>query len=341
MSENRYVRTLCALGAGAFLVSGTLLLLQWTTTGESPPVSTEEPAASEYSSGQSHSHAPVELTAPLSPARESAPPSEPTFPSSPTAEPVYTASTAGKAESASGTSAPLLHPEKETRPSHRDTFSAGVADDRTGAAEPREVPPAQKPYGEVSTQSPGAVAGAAAEVGVSEPAQPTADNAQGDLDQGPAGTEKARSDGSSASSSQAPAAAPLATKEKPARKRVAQAEKQETAVPSSDKPHWKPMTLAPNEKLTQRLSAAKQSVKSYNSRIWAALARHKPRDGRRGSASVTFGIAANGQLRFVRVSGSSGDSRLDKLAIATVRKAAPFPPPPAGSPSYTIRIYVR
>jgi protein TonB len=80
---------------------------------------------------------------------------------------------------------------------------------------------------------------------------------------------------------------------------------------------------------------------SYNSKVWSALARHKPRAGRHGSTSVTFGIGAKGELRFVRVSGSSGNRKIDQLALATVRNAAPFPSPPNGAQSYTIRIRFR
>ena len=105
---------------------------------------------------------------------------------------------------------------------------------------------------------------------------------------------------------------------------------------------WKPMALAPADKpsasLTQgqpkRLAGA-----SYNAKIWSALARHKPNAGERGSTTVTFAIGSSGALRFVRVSQSSGNSRLDQLALATVRGAAPFPPPPAvNDAAYTIRI---
>jgi protein TonB len=43
---------------------------------------------------------------------------------------------------------------------------------------------------------------------------------------------------------------------------------------------------------------------------------------------VTFAVGPAGALRFVRVSQSSGNAWLDQLALATVRNAAPFPPPP-------------
>lgn len=50
----------------------------------------------------------------------------------------------------------------------------------------------------------------------------------------------------------------------------------------------------------------------------------------RGAARVTFRIADNGTLSEVYISRSSGSNRLDKVALAQVRAAAPFPKPPAG-----------
>jgi protein TonB len=131
-------------------------------------------------------------------------------------------------------------------------------------------------------------------------------------------------------------------------------QRQHTSPPS--KPRWKAMTLAPNELAAKPPQQAKRpnelaakpprqakrpNTASYNSKVWSALARHKPRTGRRGSTSVTFGIGAKGELRFVRVSGSSGNPKIDQLALATVRNAAPFPSPPKGTQSYTIRIHFR
>jgi protein TonB len=104
-----------------------------------------------------------------------------------------------------------------------------------------------------------------------------------------------------------------------------------------DRPsHSKPMALAP--------SNTPSSGTTYDARVWASLARHKPRVGQSGSTMVSFVVGANGGLRSLRVSGSSGNPRLDQLALATVRNAAPFPPIPqnrAGVRSYTIRIYFR
>jgi len=73
-------------------------------------------------------------------------------------------------------------------------------------------------------------------------------------------------------------------------------------------------------------------------------AEEKPSAGQPGSTTVTFTIGAAGALSFVRVSQSSGNAGLDQLALATVRNAAPFPPPPVlkdGIGAYTIRIDLR
>ncbi|HYJ57898.1 MAG TPA: TonB family protein [Methyloceanibacter sp.] len=104
---------------------------------------------------------------------------------------------------------------------------------------------------------------------------------------------------------------------------------------------WKPMALAPADEPSVSLSkpaTARPSGKAYASQVWAKLARHKPRAGQRGGASVSFAIGANGTLGAVRIARSSGNARIDQLALQTVRSAAPFPRPPAGSASYTIRI---
>ncbi|SLN46357.1 Gram-negative bacterial tonB protein [Falsiruegeria litorea R37] len=51
----------------------------------------------------------------------------------------------------------------------------------------------------------------------------------------------------------------------------------------------------------------------------------------RGSARVSFRISDSGALAGVSISRSSGSNRLDQVALAQVRAAAPFPKPPAGA----------
>jgi TonB family protein len=89
------------------------------------------------------------------------------------------------------------------------------------------------------------------------------------------------------------------------------------------------MGLAPADKPSISLTQGqpkKPDAGHYGSKIWSALARKKPNAGQRGSTTLTFAIGPGGALRFVRVSQSSGNARLDELALATVRNAAPFLP---------------
>lgn len=134
------------------------------------------------------------------------------------------------------------------------------------------------------------------------------------------------------------AAISVPPREKPA---AQEAPKQQTAQTGGGLGIWKPMALAPADKPSIALSkapTARPSSGAYASKVWAALARHKPRAGQRGSTTVVFSIGENGGLRGVRVGRSSGNTRIDQLALATVRNAAPYPPPPSGVASYTIRI---
>jgi protein TonB len=98
------------------------------------------------------------------------------------------------------------------------------------------------------------------------------------------------------------------------------------------------MALAPADKPAPAQAAPRLGGAAYSSKIWAALARHKPRAGQKGSATVVFIIGAGGGLNGLRVGQSSGNARIDQLALATVRGAAPFPPPPSGPASFSIRI---
>ena len=117
---------------------------------------------------------------------------------------------------------------------------------------------------------------------------------------------------------------------------------QATGQPYSSGPGaWLPMALAPADKPIAKEPAARLSGAAYSSKVWAALARNKPRAGQNGSATVVFSIGAGGALSGVRIGKSSGNAKIDQLALATVRGAAPFPPPPSGPASFSIRIDFR
>ena len=134
----------------------------------------------------------------------------------------------------------------------------------------------------------------------------------------------------------APAKQELAKQESPAAKQ--DTSPQATEQPRGGSGPWQAMALAPADKPVLKVPTARPNNAAYGSQVWAALARHKPRAGVRGSATVVFSIGENGGLRGVQVGRSSGNARIDQLALQTVRSAAPYPPPPAGVATYTIRI---
>ena len=123
-------------------------------------------------------------------------------------------------------------------------------------------------------------------------------------------------------------------KQAEARPAVAPAEPAQTGAGFA---RWLPMALAPADKPVakepQRLTGP-----AYSSKVWSALARHKPRAGQSGSATVVFSIGMGGALNNVSIGKSSGNARIDQLALATVRGAAPFPSPPSAPASFSIRI---
>jgi periplasmic protein TonB len=66
--------------------------------------------------------------------------------------------------------------------------------------------------------------------------------------------------------------------------------------------------------------------------------RHRPKVSERGSTTVSFAIDGGGALGHVRIDQSSGNKGLDQKAVQMVHDAAPFPPPPKSTSSYSIRI---
>ncbi len=73
-------------------------------------------------------------------------------------------------------------------------------------------------------------------------------------------------------------------------------------------------------------------LRRYAQLIWARIAAHKPRGMKLpGTATVVFALAEDGGLISAEVIESDGDPALNRAALATVRAATPFPPPPAGA----------
>ncbi|WP_436641867.1 TonB family protein [Microbaculum sp. FT89] len=99
----------------------------------------------------------------------------------------------------------------------------------------------------------------------------------------------------------------------------------------------------------QQSDGGRQLVSSYAGRVASHLQRHKryPKEAaaRRlsGTATITFTIAANGQVRAARLSRSSGTSAFDREVVAMVDRAAPFPPIPQalGRSTMTFTVPIR
>lgn len=82
-------------------------------------------------------------------------------------------------------------------------------------------------------------------------------------------------------------------------------------------------------------AASRAAVSNYPGKVQSKLRRalRYPAAARgvSGEVRVQFSIAANGGASGIRVVRSSGNAVLDKAAIATVKRAAPFPAIPPGS----------
>ena len=126
--------------------------------------------------------------------------------------------------------------------------------------------------------------------------------------------------------------------------------REETAASEShDKPSWKAMALASNEKQPSpsllKATTPGENVVTYGAKVRAFLARQPRAVGPPGTATVTFAISANGTLLYARIEHSSDSAALDEMALATVQNAAPFPPPPKTlndeALSYSIQIGFR
>jgi len=82
------------------------------------------------------------------------------------------------------------------------------------------------------------------------------------------------------------------------------------------------------------------ATSNYPGVVMRHLARvQRPRATSRGAAMVRFSIGTGGRLASVGLARSSGSSRLDRAALTVVRRAAPFPDPPAGAQrSFSVKI---
>jgi periplasmic protein TonB len=140
---------------------------------------------------------------------------------------------------------------------------------------------------------------------------------------------------------EAPPPAPKPDVVLPAPKPVAQPprEKPKHAKPSSPvttapqrAPNLAALSAAPNQ---GQISASANAMPSWKGQIVAAIERSKrypsEAEARReqGTPSVSFSIDRQGKLLSSRLASASGTAALDDEALATIKRAQPFPPAPA------------
>jgi protein TonB len=102
-------------------------------------------------------------------------------------------------------------------------------------------------------------------------------------------------------------------------------------------------TQQKQEQASHALEARRKQLSSlYQRDIFMALIRHRvdPRSGRAGRVVVLAVIASSGELVALNVTESSGSDILDRAALATFNKSAPFPaiPRELGSDPIMLRV---
>ena len=105
----------------------------------------------------------------------------------------------------------------------------------------------------------------------------------------------------------------------------------------------RPIVPAMSPKPEMPAVASTSLLDAYRQQLWAIIAAHRPPGVHLdGEVGIRFMLDPDGALRSAAVARSSGDPMMDRLALGTVRRAAPFPkPPPDGSGSLTVEIRFR
>lgn len=117
-------------------------------------------------------------------------------------------------------------------------------------------------------------------------------------------------------------------------------EKPEESEQQENSPTSAPTTSAPKPLNVQRAKtnaapssgvSSSVSVATWRGRVMAHLNRRKRHPGgrARGTSSIAFVIDRSGRVLSARLIRSSGNSTLDRAAVALARRASPLPAPPA------------
>lgn len=86
-----------------------------------------------------------------------------------------------------------------------------------------------------------------------------------------------------------------------------------------------------NANTTQTSSASNADISNYRGQVRQRINRaNRLSNSARGTVRIRLVIGSNGRLQGTSVVSSSGNTRFDRLALQTVRRAGPFPRPPGG-----------
>lgn len=81
---------------------------------------------------------------------------------------------------------------------------------------------------------------------------------------------------------------------------------------------------------TEAPSAPASLVRAYAQRLWQHIVAHRPAGLHlEGTSLILIRLDRQGAVRAIRLKQSSGAPLLDTLALRSVKRAAPLPPPPA------------
>ena len=83
-----------------------------------------------------------------------------------------------------------------------------------------------------------------------------------------------------------------------------------------------------------------RQVRQYGALVRARIARYRPRGGGDCRVVISFSLSTSGSLRSARIARSSCGNGLARAALAAVRRAAPFPRPPAGVSGARLRFSI-
>ncbi len=87
-------------------------------------------------------------------------------------------------------------------------------------------------------------------------------------------------------------------------------------------------------------TATAGSIRSYGLKVRSRIASKKPKHVGQGRVVISLGVSKSGGLRYVQLSKSSGNSKIDRAALRAVRRAAPFPRPPADASLKQLRFVI-